>query len=279
MDCLACGTSKTRVVDSTDDGVICKRKRSCRCGAVYWSTEISDRKTLRVPISSNGLAPVATHANGSPSLPTGSNPLAPIGAGGVGGALPSGIGPTGSVPGLIPSLPPDQGAETRAKPPHPEDPKHPRSAHGLLALFGRRWEAHEKKLWLKARFDDRDAVELAEAIGEIPGPDDRANAWEEVIGAVETYLRIDAPFYAGHPFRRFLQDLPALRTGDAAGLDRLRKTKPEWDAAARKHQQASQRTRESEPTPIGAVVPKEWTAEEKAAAAALRQRRKAGGAA
>ncbi len=179
---------------------------------------------------------------------------------------------SGSVPDLIPSLPPDQGAEARAKPPKVEDPKHPRTAYGLLALFGRRWEAHEKKLWLKGRFDDRDAVELFEALGEIRNDDDWANAWEEVIAAVDTYLRIDSPFYAGHPFRKFVQELPALRTGDASGLDRLRKTKPEWDAAARKHQDASRRTRESEPTPIGAVVPKAWTAAEIAEAAELRKK-------
>ncbi len=135
-------------------------------------------------------------------------------------------------------------------------------------------------MFVKGRFDDRDAANLVDAIRDAsPHPAVQALAFEEVIAAVETYLRIDKPYYAGHTFRMFIDELPSIRTGEAAGLDRLRKTKPEWDAAARKHQQASQRTRESEPTPIGAVVPKEWTAEEKAAAAALRQQRKAGGAA
>ncbi len=245
------------------------RVEECVCGARF---ETETKVIRRLPATAKRLK------TDSPQPQTTASVQPATGKGvGVSGSEDR-IPESGSVPDLIPSLPPDQGAEARAKPPKVEDPKHPRSAYGLLALFGRRWEAHEKKLFVKGGFDDRDAANLADAIRAASSdPVAQAQAFEEVIAAVETYLRIDSPFYAGHPFRKFVQELPALRTGDASGLDRLRKAKPEWDAAARKHQDASRRTRESEPTPIGAVVPKAWTEAEKAEAAELRKKATGGG--
>lgn len=172
-----------------------------------------------------------------------------------------------AAPAAVAASDPDRLPAT-APPRRREDPKHPRTAEGLLALFGRRWEAHERKLWLKARFDDRDAVDLVESIREIPDEDDRERAFEEVIVAVETYLRIDKPFYAGHPFATFVKELPALRVGDAAALDRLRRGKAAWEAAERKHQRAANGTRSSSdpaPPPIADVPPpRDLTPEQRA---------------
>jgi hypothetical protein len=92
------------------------------------------------------------------------------------------------------------------------DPPPKRSGPAILAAFGSRWERAEKKLFIKGRFDERDAVELAEKLNEIGDPDDRERAWSELAPAIDRYLRTKKPFYEGHPFATFIKDLSALRT-------------------------------------------------------------------
>ena len=86
---------------------------------------------------------------------------------------------------------------------------------GILAAFGSRWEKANRKPFFKAPFDDRAANDLAESINDIAGPEERAKAWGEIAPAIDVYLLISKPFYAGHPFASFAKDISALRTGSA----------------------------------------------------------------
>jgi len=86
MDCPACGTSNSRVLD-TFKSVEDRRKRTCICGARWDTTETVDKGSLRIATSPYQFPPVSTNGNRSRRVtpnPDGSQPLA---SGGVGGGL------------------------------------------------------------------------------------------------------------------------------------------------------------------------------------------------
>jgi hypothetical protein len=121
---------------------------------------------------------------------------------------------TGTRAGEEPLPPSDE-----KKPDPPKDDLHrPKTAYGLLQLFGRRWEAHERKPFVKDSLDDRRARDIVEAITEIPEPSDRDRAFGDLPAAIERYFKTQKPFYAGHSFATFAKDLAALRSDGKAVL-------------------------------------------------------------
>src|SRR5581483_5093002 len=92
MDCPACGTSNSRVLD-TFKGVEDKRKRECPCGARWSSTETIDKGSLRVATGTDQSPPVSTNGKRSRRVTPNRGIPQPLGAndaGGVGGDLRSG---------------------------------------------------------------------------------------------------------------------------------------------------------------------------------------------
>jgi hypothetical protein len=179
----------------------------------------------------------------------------------------TGVNGTGLAVNAIPVGVNAQPSTVNAAP--PDDPKRPRTAHGLLALFGRRWEHFEKKPWFAQQWDARDADQLVEAIrGRCPAGPERDDAFEDVIACVDTFLRLDTPVYAGHRFAQFVKELPLLRTGTARRestspycephrkYPRRKGVPPVAGCAWCRHHRAAAARRESSPTDIGEVLAK-----------------------
>jgi hypothetical protein len=118
---------------------------------------------------------------------------------------------SGTVTGESPPLAPSSDSPQNNPPPK-------RSGPAILSAFGSRWQKAERKLFIKGRFDERDACELAETINGIPNGKDRDLAWAELEPAIDRYLGTKKPFYEGHPFATFIKDLASLRTNGATSV-------------------------------------------------------------
>lgn len=99
----------------------------------------------------------------------------------------------------------------------PPEPPRAQTGGSILSAFGSRWQKVEKKFFIRGKFDERDAHDLAESLNEITDPKKRVEAWAEIPPAIDRYMRTSKPFYAGHPFSAFVKDLAALRTEASSG--------------------------------------------------------------
>lgn len=117
--------------------------------------------------------------------------------------------------------------------PSSSDSESLRTGAGILSAFRSRWETTERKLFVKGRFDERDAANLADQLNAFPDGAQRDAAWSEVVPAIELYMRTSKPFYAGHPFSNFVKDLAALRTESKArpppaGMNAAQRAAKQW---------------------------------------------------
>lgn len=95
-----------------------------------------------------------------------------------------------------------------------EDPKRPRSAYGILQLFGRLWgPAHNQLPWAHERFSEREASALVETITALP-TDERERVFDDLPRLMSSYVKAPG-YYAerAHPFELFAKDFNRIRMG------------------------------------------------------------------
>jgi len=206
MDCPACGTSNSRVLD-TFKGVEDKRKRECPCGARWSSTETIDKGSLRVATGTDQSPPVSTNGKRSRRVTPNRGIPQPLGAndaGGVGGDLRSG---SDSIPFLA-----DQ--DPSLKTPQQVDPARVWTPGDWLRLFGKAWST---QFCGGARHyghagDGKACGQLADLIAALP-PAESLAAQEQSAQMFAEFFRerSKAIVDARHPFAFFVQRWGGLR--------------------------------------------------------------------
>lgn len=216
MDCLACGTPDTKIKDSMDKGTVIERKRTCACGAYFFSTETPDIKTLRVPgvtgiparSSQDPAHPIKTQVNPSQVRPPpsqDSTPPADSGHGGVGGGLSSGSGSG-----------PDSGSGTKGEDPNPWKTRGVWSPDIWNRKYGIAWTGKYQRYYGMSS-DSKACGALGDLLERLPTAD-VLRAQENATRMFEAFLASDAPkvVKAKHPFAFFVTEFGGLRLEEPA---------------------------------------------------------------
>lgn len=167
MDCPACGTTNSRVLD-TFKSVEDRRKRTCACGARWDTTETVDKGSLRVATGPHQSPPVSTNGNRLRRVTPNPNGFQPLASGGVGGGLSS-----GSDPGSGPDQNPDTSPDPSGEPPQEVDRAGVWSPHDWLRRFGESWSLtfHNGARHYGHAGDGKACGALADLLVELPTAD------------------------------------------------------------------------------------------------------------
>lgn len=209
MDCLSCGTPDTRVKDAMDDGGEVKRKRVCACGAYFFSTEVADKKSLRVPGGGKASTPVSTGSNGHPPAPekppneSTATPLSTsVSIRGVGGAPSSDLSGSGSHSGS--SLQSDPGVDRASD---------RWTAGTWLEKYKLAWSAkYSGSFYGQGTSDGKAMGDLSDAIAAL-SPAEAKQAEQRAPAMFAEYLADESPGLARnrHPFSFFVTRWNGLR--------------------------------------------------------------------